>query len=40
VDRLNDDPEVSGFIVQLPLPDGLDPQPLISRIEPGRTWTA
>jgi len=34
VDRLNDDPEVSGFIVQLPLPDGLDPQPLISRIRP------
>jgi methylenetetrahydrofolate dehydrogenase (NADP+)/methenyltetrahydrofolate cyclohydrolase len=36
VDRLNDDPEVSGFIVQLPLPDGLDPQPLISRIKPGK----
>ena len=36
VDALNGDPEVSGFIVQLPLPDGLDPQPLISRIEPGK----
>ncbi len=36
VDRLNDDPEVSGFIVQLPLPDGLDPQPLISRIKPAK----
>ncbi len=36
VDRLNDDPEVSGFIVQLPLPEGLDPQPLISRIKPGK----
>ena len=36
VDRLNDDPEVSGFIVQLPLPGGLDPQPLISRIRPGK----
>ncbi|MDQ3378268.1 MAG: bifunctional 5,10-methylenetetrahydrofolate dehydrogenase/5,10-methenyltetrahydrofolate cyclohydrolase [Actinomycetota bacterium] len=34
VDRLNEDPEVSGFIVQLPLPGGLDPQPLISRIKP------
>ncbi|HKH10072.1 MAG TPA: bifunctional methylenetetrahydrofolate dehydrogenase/methenyltetrahydrofolate cyclohydrolase FolD [Rubrobacter sp.] len=34
VDRLNDDAEVSGFIVQLPLPEGLDPQPLISRIKP------
>jgi methylenetetrahydrofolate dehydrogenase (NADP+)/methenyltetrahydrofolate cyclohydrolase len=36
VDRLNDDPEVSGFILQLPLPEGLDPQPLISRIKPGK----
>ena len=36
VERLNDDPEVSGFIVQLPLPGGLDPQPLISRIRPGK----
>ena len=36
VERLNGDPEVSGFIVQLPLPDGLDPPPLISRIEPGK----
>ena len=36
VDRLNDDSEVSGFIVQLPLPDGLDPQPLISRIRPSK----
>ena len=34
VDELNDDPEVSGFIVQLPLPKGLDPLPLISRIRP------
>jgi methylenetetrahydrofolate dehydrogenase (NADP+) / methenyltetrahydrofolate cyclohydrolase len=34
VDRLNEDAEVSGFIVQLPLPRGLDPQPLISRIRP------
>ena len=36
VDRLNDDPEVSGFIVQLPLPADLDPQPLISRIKPSK----
>ena len=36
VDRLNDDGEVSGFIVQLPLPEGLDPQPLISRIRPDK----
>lgn len=34
VDELNDDSEVSGFIVQLPLPEGLDPLPLISRIKP------
>ena len=34
VDELNDDPEVAGFIVQLPLPEGLDPLPLISRIKP------
>jgi methylenetetrahydrofolate dehydrogenase (NADP+)/methenyltetrahydrofolate cyclohydrolase len=34
VDRLNEDAEVSGFIVQLPLPERLDPQPLISRIKP------
>ena len=34
VDELNEDPEVSGFIVQLPLPQGLDPLPLISRIKP------
>ncbi|CAA9392885.1 MAG: Methenyltetrahydrofolate cyclohydrolase / Methylenetetrahydrofolate dehydrogenase (NADP+) [uncultured Rubrobacteraceae bacterium] len=34
VDRLNEDTEVSGFFVQLPLPDGLDPQALTSRIRP------
>ncbi|QIN83264.1 bifunctional methylenetetrahydrofolate dehydrogenase/methenyltetrahydrofolate cyclohydrolase FolD [Rubrobacter tropicus] len=34
VDELNHDPAVSGFIVQLPLPEGLDPLPLISRIRP------
>ncbi len=36
VDELNEDPEVSGFIVQLPLPEGLDPRPLISRIRPDK----
>ena len=36
VDELNEDPAVSGFIVQLPLPDGLDPQPLISSIRPDK----
>src|SRR5215216_2084100 len=32
--RLNADPAVSGFLIQLPLPGGLDPVPLISRIDP------
>jgi methylenetetrahydrofolate dehydrogenase (NADP+)/methenyltetrahydrofolate cyclohydrolase len=36
VERLNEDPEVSGFFIQLPLPNGLDPQPLLSRIGPGK----
>jgi methylenetetrahydrofolate dehydrogenase (NADP+) / methenyltetrahydrofolate cyclohydrolase len=36
VDKLNGDPAVSGFIVQLPLPAGLDPQPLLSKIRPDK----
>src|SRR5215213_10716727 len=36
VERLNEDPAVSGFFIQLPLPDGLDPVPLISRIDPAK----
>lgn len=34
VDRLNEDEEVSGFFIQLPLPEHLDPQPLLSSIRP------
>ena len=34
--RLNADPAVSGFFIQLPLPGGLDPVPLISRIDPAK----
>jgi methylenetetrahydrofolate dehydrogenase (NADP+) / methenyltetrahydrofolate cyclohydrolase len=34
VESLNEDPAVSGFFIQLPLPDGLDSMPLISRIDP------
>ena len=34
VEELNGDPAVPGFFMQLPLPDGLDPAPLISRIDP------
>ena len=36
VERLNGDPTVSGFFIQLPLPDGLDPGPLISGIDPAK----
>jgi methylenetetrahydrofolate dehydrogenase (NADP+) / methenyltetrahydrofolate cyclohydrolase len=34
VGRLNEDTAVSGFFIQLPLPEGLDPMPLISSIIP------
>ena len=36
VGLLNADPAVSGFFIQLPLPDGLDAVPLISRIDPAK----
>jgi methylenetetrahydrofolate dehydrogenase (NADP+)/methenyltetrahydrofolate cyclohydrolase len=36
VGRLNGDPAVSGFFIQLPLPEGLDSMPLISRIMPAK----
>jgi methylenetetrahydrofolate dehydrogenase (NADP+) / methenyltetrahydrofolate cyclohydrolase len=36
VEYLNEDREVSGFFIQLPLPDGLDYVPLISRIDPAK----
>ena len=36
VDGLNEDPAVSGFFIQLPLPAGLDPMPLISSIDPAK----
>jgi len=36
VERLNEEPAVSGFFIQLPLPDGLDPLPLISGIDPAK----
>jgi methylenetetrahydrofolate dehydrogenase (NADP+)/methenyltetrahydrofolate cyclohydrolase len=36
VERLNEDPSVSGFFIQLPLPNGLDPMPLISGIDPAK----
>jgi methylenetetrahydrofolate dehydrogenase (NADP+)/methenyltetrahydrofolate cyclohydrolase len=36
VDRLNQDEAVSGFFIQLPLPEGLDARPLISSINPAK----
>ncbi|MBA2715258.1 MAG: bifunctional methylenetetrahydrofolate dehydrogenase/methenyltetrahydrofolate cyclohydrolase FolD [Rubrobacteraceae bacterium] len=36
VGRLNEDKAVSGFFIQLPLPEGLDSRPLISNISPAR----
>lgn len=34
VQALVDDPTVHGILVQLPLPDGLDPEPVLARIPP------
>ncbi|MCA1773090.1 MAG: bifunctional methylenetetrahydrofolate dehydrogenase/methenyltetrahydrofolate cyclohydrolase FolD [Halomonas sp.] len=36
VDRLNDDPAVDGILVQLPLPDPLDAEPILERIRPDK----
>jgi len=36
VDRLNRDPRCTGYIVQLPLPGGLDAGPLLERIDPDK----
>ena len=36
VELLNEDAAVSGFFIQLPLPDGLDAMSLISRIDPAK----
>ena len=36
VEELNEDPAVAGFFIQLPLPEGLDPLPLISAIYPSK----
>ncbi|GGC49844.1 bifunctional methylenetetrahydrofolate dehydrogenase/methenyltetrahydrofolate cyclohydrolase FolD [Chelatococcus reniformis] len=36
VARLNADPEVDGILVQLPLPAGLDPDPVIAAIDPDK----
>ncbi len=36
VEELNIDPRVSGFFIQLPLPEGLDAMPLVSAIDPSK----
>ena len=36
IDFLNNDPEVNGFIVQLPLPDHIDVDKVIDRIDPSK----
>lgn len=36
VDRLNEDPEVDGILVQLPLPSGLDTHQVLDRIDPAK----
>ncbi|SES15862.1 methylenetetrahydrofolate dehydrogenase (NADP+) / methenyltetrahydrofolate cyclohydrolase [Vreelandella subterranea] len=36
VDQLNDDPTVDGILVQLPLPDALDAEPILERIRPDK----
>jgi methylenetetrahydrofolate dehydrogenase (NADP+)/methenyltetrahydrofolate cyclohydrolase len=36
VRELNADPACTGFLVQLPLPDHLDPQPVLELVDPGK----
>lgn len=36
IDRLNEDPACTGYIVQLPLPSGLDTGAVLERIDPGK----
>jgi methylenetetrahydrofolate dehydrogenase (NADP+)/methenyltetrahydrofolate cyclohydrolase len=36
VAELNDDPACTGFLVQLPLPAGLDPQPVLEAMDPDK----
>lgn len=36
IDRLNADPQVDGILLQLPLPEGLDANPLLERIRPDK----
>lgn len=36
VERLNDDPEIDGFLIQLPLPAGLPQTELLDRVQPDK----
>ena len=36
MDELNADPACTGYIIQLPLPAGLDAQPLLERMDPAK----
>lgn len=36
IDRLNDNPEIDGILVQLPLPKHIDPETVIERIHPDK----
>ena len=36
VDELNADPACTGYIIQLPLPAGLDPQRVLHRMDPAK----
>src|SRR5262249_61584397 len=40
VRELNEDPACTGYIVQLPLPPGLDPQPVLDLIDPAKAAAA
>lgn len=36
IDKLNADPAIDGVLLQLPLPEGLESQPLLERIDPDK----
>lgn len=36
VRRLNEDPEINGILVQLPLPEGIDEEAVIAAVSPGK----
>lgn len=40
IDQLNDDDEIDGILVQLPLPDSLDESRILARVSPPKTSTA